>query len=670
MVSSTALNNETICDLKGVPLKRESAAFLKAIDKLLTVRAYYSPEHEQYVVASEEVASLIVEAIRPERSTAIEITASGMMIKGQLVDPNHRNVRLLHELLVPLNIAQLNIDVGLTPEDLRLAVSALQEHRLSLGTTTGFREVIIEGLPPTVNTASKGVVHRDGFEVPHEGEGSNPGSSLDDLLNSAITENPSEIVSESEKLARKFMEIVNQVLDSLEKEDRKLSEDGSAPHPDSTPENIRALREALQRLVEVNPDPGDLARLIQHAKKALDLSQDPRSVDLVFSLLKNEAANGGDWKKQSRENHGKSRNSPFQLNLEQLKERVSALEAEAIPIPEPTASSLTDYLGVCLHLLRLAPSDNLEDALVMNLEKVISDPKIVPEDLECCSAAATDSAFHDQQTAIDRLLPAFCAPLRESHPEALADFWIRVWENLELERRPLAWPHLVNDLMQGLGEIAPETEKSLWLAAAKVPPKVVVRQVSRLECLPAMRNKKTGPGLMKMSLQSMFPIHLALMKSSLAPLHGPRIHHHLRRQPPNELAGILIRAAGKYDEANINFYLSLIRHSKIESMSQELRRMSARLLADSIGQLKAAQRSEAWVVQAIGWLGQLDFDIALPLLNRIRNEKRFFILFKTWPEEVRQAAGDVMAAEQGEQGEQGEQTEQAEQVKPDAKDER
>ena len=43
MVSSTALNNETICDLKGNPLKRESAAFLKAIDKLLTVRGLLFP---------------------------------------------------------------------------------------------------------------------------------------------------------------------------------------------------------------------------------------------------------------------------------------------------------------------------------------------------------------------------------------------------------------------------------------------------------------------------------------------------------------------------------------------------------------------------------------------------------------------------------------------------
>ena len=74
---------------------------------------------------------------------------------------------------------------------------------------------------------------------------------------------PDELVSDSEKLAREFMEIVNRILENLEQDETESSEDESTPHPDTTPENIRALREALQRLVEVNPDPADLARLIE-----------------------------------------------------------------------------------------------------------------------------------------------------------------------------------------------------------------------------------------------------------------------------------------------------------------------------------------------------------------------------------------------------------------------
>ena len=283
MSVNTDLNNETICDLSGQPLDRNSAALLKALDQLLTVGSYYSADHDQYRVVSEKSCAQIVAAIGPGRVMAIEVTASGMMVGSQLVDPHHRNVRLFHDLLVPLNIARFEISAALTPSDLRQAVMALQEHRQNLGNTTGFQEIKIENLPATVNTASKNVVRDDG---------QNGLLSLDDIFwsnTSTDSDSPGkDQQSESEKLASQFLEIVAQILENLEKDEASGSEDETRAHPDSTPENIRALREALQRLVEVNPDPADLARLIEHAKRALDLSHDPRSVDLVFSLLKKE----------------------------------------------------------------------------------------------------------------------------------------------------------------------------------------------------------------------------------------------------------------------------------------------------------------------------------------------------------------------------------------------
>ena len=63
MASNAALNSETICDLTGQPLDRSAAALLKAIDKLLTVGAYYSSDHDQYRVVSEKSCAQMVDAI-------------------------------------------------------------------------------------------------------------------------------------------------------------------------------------------------------------------------------------------------------------------------------------------------------------------------------------------------------------------------------------------------------------------------------------------------------------------------------------------------------------------------------------------------------------------------------------------------------------------------------
>jgi len=646
MTSNTALTSETICDLTGQPLDRPAAVLLKAVDKLLTVGAYYSSDHDQYREVSEKSCAQMVDAIGPGQTMTIEITASGMMIRSQLLNPQHRNVRLLHDLLVPLNIAQLEFSADLTPADLRLAISALQLHKQNLGNSDGFKEIRIDNLPPTVSTASLSVVHGDGDL---DGQADGEAFSLDDIFGSGSSGEgvlrEDDLMSESEKLAREFMEVVSRILENLERDEPGPDENSSAPHPDSTPENIKALREALRRLVEVNPDPRDLARLIEHAKRALDLSHDPGSVDLVFSLLKKEVESGGDWKYQARKKSGDKPPPEFKLTLEQLRQTVSDLETEGPSPADPGPSSLSNYLGICFQLLTADPSEALEVALVANLEQTIAGRDMTRQDMNLCSAAVATSALKDNPIILDRVLSAFCGPLRVYRPDYLAKFWTRLWETLEPERRALVWPHLVSDLLQGLDNTATETIEGLWRAAGELDSKIAVAQVSRLECTPALRRKSICPILMSLPLTPVFPVHLALMKSSLAPLHGPRLHDHLLRQPPNGLTEILMKALGQYDPDNDTFYLSLIKQSGSCDITPDLRRMAATLICEALANLPAENRQEVWVSRSVGWLGKLDPGFSLPLLNLIRNQRKLFF-FKAWPAECRELAAEILLAAQ------------------------
>lgn len=640
MAANTALPSETICDLTGQPLDRRAAALLKAVDKLLTVGAYYSADHDQYRVVSEKSCAQMVEAIRPDKTMAIEITASGMMIQSQLVDPNHRNVRLLHDLLVPLNIARFEISADLTPADLRLAISALQLHRQSLGNTEGFQEIRIDNLPPTVSTASRSVVSDEGDQEASRGF-------LDGILGADSPSEGSvqelELMSESEKLAREFMEVVSRILENLEQEEDALDVDESTQHPDSTPENLRALREALMRLVEVNPDPADLARLIEHAKRALDLSRDPGSVDLVFSLLKKEIDGGGDWKYKARKKSGNQPHREFKLTIDELRQTVADLEHEGSPPDDPHASSLGNYLGICFHLLAADPSESLEMTLTANLEQIIAGRDMTREDLNLCSAAVATAALKANQVVLDRVLSAFCGPLRLHRPDFLVKFWTRLWETLDPRRRALVWPHLVSDLLLGMESSSPERIERLWLAAGELDSKAAASQVSRLECTPALRTKNICPTLMSLPLTPVYSVHLALMKSSQALIHGPRLHGHLLNHPPNGLTEILMLAMGNYDPDKDTFYLSLIKQSGGESITPDLRRMSARLIGEALTELPRDRRREEWVIRSINWLGKLDPDFSRPTLTLIRDERKFFF-FKAWPVECREMAGSFLQA--------------------------
>jgi hypothetical protein len=645
MASKHPLTSETICDLDGQPLDRRSAALLKAVDKLLTIGAYYSSDHDQYRLVSEETCGQMVEAIRPDRSMAIEITASGLMIRSQLVDPSHRNVRLLHELLVPLNIAQLEFSADLTAADLRLTITALQLHRQALGNTEGFQEVRIDNLPPTVCTASRSVVLGDGKDGLTDAEHT---FSLDDLF---ASDSPggkfSEedfLLSESEKLARQFLALVGDILENLEREEDETRADGSPPHPGSSPENIQALREALKRLVEVNPDPADLARLIEHAQRALDLSKDPGSVDLVFSLLKKEIDRGGDWKSQARKSFGNRQYRKFNLTLDQLGQAVAELEVEGSPPAEVCSSSLSNYLGINIQMLVSDPSEDLETILCTNLERIITGRDLTRQDVDLCSTAVATAAPEDNVAVLDRLLPALCRPLRVHRPDYLARFWIQLWETLDSRHHHLVWPHLVNDLLLGLEGVAPKAVESMWLASGQVDSKLAVTQVSRLEQTPALCQKAVCPVLMGLPLTAMYSVHLTLMKSSQALLHGPRLHEQLLRHPPNGLTEILMRCLGQYHPDYESFYLSLIKQSGGDSITPDLRRMAARLICEGLAELPASDREESWVPRAITWLGKLDPGFARPQLTGILKDRRLFF-FRAWPPTCRDLARDILQEE-------------------------
>jgi hypothetical protein len=642
MAPNIDLTDETICDLSGKPLDRRAAALLKSLDKLLTVGSYYAADHDQYRVVSEKTCAQMVTAIRPDRAMAIEITAAGMMIRSQLVDPQHRNVRLLHDLLVPLNIARLEISADLSPADLRQAISALQSHKLNLGNTEGFQEIKIENLPPTVSTASRNVVQGQGNQI------ADPAPSLDELLGSATggsaTAGDDPELTDSEKLAQEFMAVVGRILENLEKNQPATADSPGSAVPDSSPEKLRALRQALYHLVEVKPDPGHLARLIEHSKKALDLSQDPRSVNLVFSMLKSELDLGGSA--QPGEKAAGNKKNPVvenEMSVGQLRDWIGILKKESGPPPEPRATARANFLGICFHLLATDQSGAQQETVAGNLRKAISKSGLTLQETNLCCDAVTNLVHDNDVRALDRVLTAFAAPLRAFEPDYLVRFWLRLWESLDPDQRALVWPYLISDLLLGLKNTSAAVSEKIWLAAGTLDAKKVISQVGRLNQTPALGEKLACPALLALPLSAMYPVHLALLKSSQGEDHGKRLHRHLRNHPPNDLTEILMKILGPYDSQYHPLYLSLIKHSTGDSITPILRRQATRMICKALKDLPRKSRGQEWVVDAIGWLTRLEPEIALPVMNQIRTQKRFFFA-KAWPPRCRKAAGVVVEA--------------------------
>ncbi len=638
-MSPNLIKDDAICDLHGQPLHPKSATLLKALDKLLTVGAYYSPEHGQYLQAAMKARDEIVGVIgATNHHVAIEITAQGLMVGKQNIDPHHRNVRLLHDLLVPLNIAKLEIDGTLSPEDLRQALAALQEHKQSLGQSNSFQEVVIHNLPPSVRAVSCTVLHK--------ADDATGDLSLDDLLGQWGTEDEAETgpvaETQSELLAQEFMDMVAKILENLEELERELGvrpqneKDGSYV----TQAELTNLKIALQRLVEVNPDPADLAQLIAQAQRALDLSRDSQSVNLVFQILK---------KDMSKEKDPKTEKKPrpqapvsYKMTVEQLLGTVTELEKLKAPVAEPVAGSKANQLGVSLHLLRSDPPRALRTTMVDLVHEALGETEFAAINLEICAQAAHTIASEDGVESIDDILPVLTGAVRQRRPELVASFWTHLLKFSADKHLPELWPHLVNDILLGLDKASRELVLPLVVAAGSISLKDAKRQGRRLEKQPALQSRPNSRDLFLAPLPSTYNVLVPLADSPLRDWLGAELFRVLRTHPGSPLVEVVMTALAEHEPHNTGFYLDLIRYGTAKERPSDFQQQVASLLQAALATVSGDARKERWVTLGLIELAKLAPDLAAPLCEMVVAERKL-IFFKAWPPEPRQAAIKALA---------------------------
>lgn len=629
MALNQKIPSEHILDLKGQLLHSDAAALLRALDKLLTLGAYYSSGHAQYLQAAEEAAAAIRGAIGSRRSLSLEITAEGLMVLGQQVDPHQRQVRQVHDLLVPLNIARLEISAFLTTDHLRQALEVLQQHRVRLGSASSFQEIVIEGLPATVRTVSRSVL---------QGEATSALS--DENWLPPLTDGPE---GDSERLAREFMELVTEILDNLEQSEAQAGPvGGAAGNLELSRQKIAELRAALRRLIEVRPSPRELLQLIAHARSALELSHDPRRTDLVFQILRKELVE--DFADKERRTRASAREIHYRLEIDQLAEAVAQLDIRAGVMEPPEKGALESHLAICLYLLAGDPVDSLRQSSVSGLAELFSRPDFRAENLEPCLTAiaeALDSGYPDW---VDALVSALSSALRQGRPKLIGAFWQGVREAARHEDLLVLWPHLVNDILLGLGRIDPEVGRNLLLWAGKISPEGALAQLDRLEKLPALAGDKAVADLFKIPLALLYPVHVTLARTRLAGWLSRGLYVSMRARPATPLIRALMGAL-EYQPDFLDFYLELVAQSRGGEPSPRLKAKAGALLMGILQDLPREKREEPWVPVALDGLAQLGVDEARPLFRAILDSRRLVFL-KSWPPECRKVAAWALTGEE------------------------
>jgi hypothetical protein len=634
-------DSEKILDIEGRPLQADAAVLLKSMDKMLTLGSYYSTGHDQYILASNEAAQAMVQAISPRTSLTLEITSEGLMIGDQQVAHAHRHVRQIHELLVPLNIAQLEIGHQLTGEDLRKALAVLQDHKLKMVHSDSFQEVVIHNLPESVRSVSRSVVEA---QAERDGRGA-PGSEamgLDALLGIPGGADE-EAVPENERLAKEFMELVNQILKNLEQflPEQGAEGEGFGQSVVSRSE-LQALRQGLERLVEINPTPRQLLNLIAHARSALDLSRDASRTDLVFQVLRKDLIGGAGWKAGMEA--ARIQDFSYAWTVDGLLREMRSMSEEGTDNLDPAQGAVENHTAMCLYLLGTDPPASLRQSLEASLAALWSRQAFRPDDLTPALEAVKAGLNSGFAETADHLIASLAEALRGGQPTLVGEFWDLIRQVASPEDLPIVWPHLVNDVLLGLGTLDAEKRRQLLSWAGSISPEGAEAQLPRLLERPALSKRRGAADLFQAPVTELYSVHRALASSPLASWLGRSLQAHLKSRPFSNLVKAVMTIFPGHQATNLSFYLELMAQPDPRLMDPELKERVAVLLMGSLGELPRAQRAEPWVAGALASLGELEVPVAEPLLEQVVRSKRW-LFFMEWPEPCRVMAAKALAQE-------------------------
>ena len=658
-------------------LRREAAELLLSLDRLMTIGTYYQPGHVRHQAVADECEETVQRSLRRRPVIEIELAEDGIRLFDQHFPAACREARRLFSLLEPLSMGQFTIHPGITADQLHQALAALQTHKNSLSGSHTYEELAIEGLPASVSTVGRSLFLRTK---------KGPGGGAP-LIDPNII--PTELLlpgADIQKSEREFLKVMNGILSNKNLKNVRLGGDGPGAggksekgHEGSgggggggdggsgrgsggggpsrqvagpkfdvdewVPEAaIATIGAIIEALAGTNSDPMVFEHLIAHAKTALNLTNDPELVELVFQKLRK------DWNAKNKPQPkliGKSaaqkRKDPgikYALSTEELRALIDGMEVPYGPHQDPEAQDRANVLGICMHLMNSAPSDELMQGIRNTVRRIFSGNRFGGPEKKAAAAVLVQVFSRDLTEQSLRTFEMIFQPLWEFHPESVGPVWLAVWRRLPPIHRDRIWPYTVNDLLLGLKWHKPLEALALYGAVSRVKTAGKSRLMYTLENLPALQEGVLSEEFFSPPPPLLFPVLQALIGSSISAKLGPELHEHLLRLQTHPLAVVMLEAATEYHPGNRVVYQAILEQGLREKITPRMEEIAGRLLSLALLRLPSGDRKEPWIKDAIFWLGKLAPANASEVFNKICTEKRFWVL-PAWPKVLRETAEET-----------------------------
>jgi hypothetical protein len=609
-----------------------------AFDRLLNIGAFYPAGHAR----SEEAARVFLAEMHAHLANAPALTIDAgrgaLAVQGRTTPLESKGAKRLHAMLTSLGIARIEIDAVTSPIYLHAFSTLLLWSKHQADTAVGFREISFDGLPPTVRVVQREFGRRFGgggvtlrTDQVQTAVAGVMQAIEDRKLDDATRESYRDLIDRLFTHAAERLEMGGPLLGGAHASITRSLDDVLAV-------GVHAIRHALHDLPA--DDTGDLRGLFACAEKAIALSDDRPSVELMLDVLRQSVREAGLDETTDAENPAED-DALYEIPLAELTSRLTVAAGPPVTAAALTPGDRSEYLSIVLQNLLNDPPVAVFAAATFALRQALAVPPTAAE-RAVMTAGARQLFERGTDSVVDRLATHLLVPLRLVSPEAPARLLRDACADAAPPAIRAAWPHVVNELLLSPDGPDSATIDALRRLATALPEEEMQRSLARLEALDALRDGSFARRPCVPLTVETAPLCAVLLESSRGDLLGNALLARIQAAPPPWPGVRALPLLGAYHPRHRSFLVRLLREGVRRESTPELLAAAGRLIVEGLPTLPPARRHEPWVPGAIRELGALPAEGARAVLRTILRERRLLIL-RAWPAACRAAAAAAIA---------------------------
>ncbi|MFH1842371.1 MAG: hypothetical protein ABIF77_04135 [bacterium] len=615
----------------------ELAATMASLDKLFNIVPYYPAKHARCVEVARAFKDTTRHLLRGKPTLCIEGCQDGLLVHGRLLDSEQQGVKRTHDILETLGIIRLEIDILADTEDLHQFTSVLLQARHKAKVSHGFEMFDFSRLP----VSTRAVLREFGQRTPdrlgpatnHEQIRAAVESALNGLENLDL--DPTTRASCKELVEKVFARVADQ-LDRHQPATKTVPGKFTRSLKEVLDLGVHAIQHALRQASSRGQLGEGLNDLFGMAEKALALSENEQSVELMLSVLRQARQESPSADSLLCAEEDVSSEGDHELPLSELRSLLGIRCADVDPLETLVPPDNGEWLGVLLESVNNDPSPAVQQRIARELRSCLEGVITVREQSVLSNGVAT-MCQRVAPNVVDVILPAVLQYCRRTESESPARFLVGCAPPGTTSGHEAVWPHAVNEILLGLLEIDELTVDALHRLVSTVPATVLATGVERLENLEALRDCRLAKRLLHRPPAQLNPVFASLLSSSRADVIGAMLWKGLQRTPPSWPGAAIIRYLPAYKSS---WHQILADYLKVEAGSDEIPALLDRIsqiLVEQLTALPATQRNEEWVPLAITVLGERGHPTIGPFLEDVLGNRKFG-LFHQWPAVCRTVA--------------------------------